>query len=207
MIHVNVHEPIEIINYLRTAAKVEVSNFTPGDYCIGNIGIERKTLNDFLQSLVQKRLQEQLRRLKSCYQVCFLIVEVFDLRYFQNIHTIYGALLSIMLEMNVRVIFTHTKEQTAAVILLLAGHHGMQYGTQETPLQHKPKKISLQQQQIQMLQTIPQVGRKRAWLLLQRFRSIHAILEAEEKELFAIPGIGTETIESMRRVWKGEPQK
>ena len=89
MIHVNVHEPIEIINYLRTAAKVEVSNFTPGDYCIGNIGIERKTLNDFLQSLVQKRLQEQLRRLKSCYQVCFLIVEVFDLRYFQNIHTIY----------------------------------------------------------------------------------------------------------------------
>ena len=97
MIHVNVHEPIEIINYLRTAAKVEVSNFTPGDYCIGNIGIERKTLNDFLQSLVQKRLQEQLRRLKSCYQVCFLIVEVFDLRYFQNIHTIYGALLSIIL--------------------------------------------------------------------------------------------------------------
>lgn len=202
MIHVNVHEPLEIINLLRTAAKIEVSNFTPGDYCIGNIAIERKTLSDFLQSLVQKRLQEQLQRLKSCYQVCFLIVEVFDLRYFHNIQAIYGALLSIMLEMNVRIIFTHTKEQTAAVILLLAGYHNS--SNQEMPLQHQPKKTTLQQQQIQMLRSIPQVGRKRARLLLQRFGSIQAIFKAQERELLAVSGIGAETIESMRRIWKGD---
>ncbi len=202
MIHVNVHEPLEIINLLRTAAKIEVSNFTPGDYCIGNIAIERKTLSDFLQSLVQKRLQEQLQRLKSCYQVCFLIVEVFDLRYFHNIQAIYGALLSIMLEMNVRIIFTHTKEQTAAVILLLAGYHNS--SNQEMPLQHQPKNTTLQQQQIQMLRSIPQVGRKRARLLLQRFGSIQAIFKAQERELLAVSGIGAETIESMRRIWKGD---
>src|SRR3990172_3370117 len=48
---------------------------TPGDYVCGEIGIERKTLQDFFASLIRKRLFEQLRRLREAYPVALLILE------------------------------------------------------------------------------------------------------------------------------------
>lgn len=223
MLHANVHEPKEIITYLQQRAEVQVSNFTPGDYVIGNgMAIERKTTNDFIRSLIQKRLLEQLQRLKSCYPTSFLLLETFDLAYLQNSALIYGTLLTIMLELNVRVLFTSTKEQSAEVILLLARKQLSRplpvsgqlpgegiIGTQpsSTPVIGTPvikrKEIPVERCPPLLLEKVPGVGKKRAYALLARFQSLQAVFQASEKELCAVEGVGKKTAGNIKAVWTG----
>lgn len=226
MLHANVHEPKEIIAYLQQRAEVKVSNFTPGDYVIGNgMAIERKTTNDFIRSLLQKRLLEQLQRLKSCYSTSFLLLETFDLAYFQNSTMIYGTLLTIMLELNVRVLFTSTKEQSAEVILLLArkqlavgrprgdseGSGGNRRNGERSGNNRRNdegssvvicrKEVPLERYPPLLLEKVPGVGKKRASALLDKFKSLQAVFEASEQELGSVEGVGKKTANNIKVVW------
>ena len=200
---VDIHEPAEIIDLLRSHLTVEVKSITPGDYLIGSIAIERKTLPDFLNSLVQKRLFEQLSRLKSCYPVSFLIVESFDTSLVGNTAVLYGAILHIMLGINIKIIFTQSGQQTAEVILLLAGKKSAQTST----IIHQPKQISFQERQIQLLESIPQVGRARAMTLLHHFHTLDRLFGATEEELRSISGIGRKSIKNIKKMWEMEYKK
>jgi len=202
MIYVNCHEPKDMVEYLSNSAEVEVKNFTPADYVIGNIGIERKTINDFLSSLIQNRLFEQLSRLKGCYQNCILLIEAFDLSHFSNTNAIYGAILKIIMEMNIKLIFSQTKEQSADILLILHKNVTKQYNHKllRYQLKYKKRGIGLAKKQLHMLSSIPNVGTKRAKLLLEKFKSISDIFDAEDKTLLSIEGIGKKTITNIRRM-------
>ncbi|MBI2668605.1 hypothetical protein HYX14_02060 [Candidatus Woesearchaeota archaeon] len=202
MINVDIHEPVDIIERLRKSIDVSVSNLTPGDYVLGNIAIERKTLSDFFQSLAQKRLFEQLSRLKSCYPVCFLILEVYDFAHIANYRAFYGAIIHIMLEMNIRILFTQNKEQTAEVILLLAG----KASDSQYSLQHKRKEIRWTERKHQILEAIPNIGKKKADLLLKHFSAPSAVFTANEKELRKVIGIGKKTARNIKELL-GEAQE
>ena len=50
----DVHEPRAIARHLKDLkVPFEVKKITPGDYVVGGVGIERKTLGDFFSSLVR----------------------------------------------------------------------------------------------------------------------------------------------------------
>ena len=203
MIYINSHEPQEIINLLRNKTEICVKNFTPGDYIIGNNGIERKTINDFLSSLVQKRLFEQLTRLKVCYQNCLLIIEAFDLSHFSNTTSIYGVILKLMMDMNIKVIFSQTKEQSADILYILDRRIGNKVYNKELlnyQLKYKNRDRPLSQKQLLMLQAIPNVGVKRARLLLNKFGRIKDIFEADDKTILSVEGIGNKTIKNLRKM-------
>ncbi len=206
MIQINIHEPQEIIDLLRSKAgeqNVSIGNFTPGDYLIGNMAVERKTIGDFLGSLAQGRLFEQLQRMKSCYPVSFLLVEAFDLAHFQKPKAIYGALLHIMLAMNIKVIFTQSKEQTAEVLLLLAGRkNAAAKSTGETIPAGKKKQMFFSRQQLEALESIPLVGKQKAKLLLEKFGSLQGVFTASRSELRKIPGIGRKAAANIKKMWE-----
>ncbi len=203
MIQVNVHEPEEIKSYLQRSTEINVSNFTPGDYLIGQMALERKTTSDFIQSLFQKRLLEQLQRLKQCYPTSFLLLETFDLAYFQNSALLYSTILRIMLEMNIRVIFTSTKEQSAEVILLLAGKQSKQSKERESAIVQKRKEVDLEKYPPLLLGKVPGVGMKRAAALLQSFNTLQGVFQASEQELCSVEGIGKKTASTITLIWKG----
>ena len=203
MIYVNSHEPQEIINILRNKTEICIKNFTPGDYLIGNICVERKTINDFLSSLAQKRLFEQLSRLKGFYPNCMLLIEAFDLSHFWNTNVIYGTILKLMMDMNVKVIFSQTKEQSAGILLILNNRNEKKPYNRDLlkyQLKYKVRDISLNQKQILMLQSIPNVGIKRARLLLNKFGRIKDIFEADDKTILSVEGIGNKTIKNLRKM-------
>src|SRR3989442_9162291 len=65
---VDSNEPRDIPERLRElGVDIEVQKIAPGDYVLGPVGIERKTLSDFFNSMVRKRLFEQVRRLRDAY--------------------------------------------------------------------------------------------------------------------------------------------
>ena len=65
---VDVNEPEDLAERLRELkVPIEVRRIAPGDYILGPIGVERKTITDFFNSMVRKRLFEQVQRLREAY--------------------------------------------------------------------------------------------------------------------------------------------
>ena len=167
------------------------------------IGVERKTINDFLSSLVQKRLFWQLSKLKDCHKISILLIEAFDLSHFSNTNVIYSAILKIMMDINIKVIFSQTKEQSADILLILNNKNGKNTYNQKLlayQLKYKKEECTITQKRLQMLSSIPNIGAKRAKLLLSRFETAKDIFEAGEKELLSVKGIGSKTIASLKKI-------
>ncbi len=208
MILVDVHEPQEIIAALQKSTEVTVQVLSHGDYLIKNIAIERKTASDFLSSLTTHRLFPQLTKMKSCYPASFLIVEIYDLNYFSNTSIIYGTLLYILLDLNIKILFTSTPLQTAHVILLIAGKKLSSSSVLAPPsisgCPHIHLQPTIEYSQHQLLAKIPTIGKKRARILLNHFHSPKNIFNASPQELQRIPNIGKKSAQNIKKVWEKE---
>ncbi|RLE79722.1 MAG: DEAD/DEAH box helicase, partial [Thermoprotei archaeon] len=115
----------DIVLSLRSlGAIVEVKPLTAGDYIVSeDIGVERKTVNDFVSTLTRRDLFEQVLALKTVYPKTVLILEG-DLSYvkrYRRIHpnAILGALATLA-RSGIAVVPTANKEETARFIFFTA---------------------------------------------------------------------------------------
>lgn len=188
---VDVNEPEDIPDRLRElGTEIEVRRIAPGDYVLGPIGIERKTLTDFFNSLVRKRLFEQVQRLRDAYPQPLLILEgdLSEISTFKHPQSVLGALLALEVKERVPVLATADKEQTALVLSIL--WKGQDKAAPEYGLRHKPKALSLGQRQRFLVEGLPNVGETLARNLLERFGTVRAVFDATEEELQKVPKIG-----------------
>ncbi len=165
---------------------VELKELKVADYIVNDVAIERKTVSDFISSMINRRLLNQLEELQQ-YKNKLLIIEGIDE---QELYTdseekigmhpnsVRGFLLSILLKHKVPIIFTKDSEDTAKFISVLA--------------KRKPKELSLnvskkslnKKEQLQfILESFPGIGPKSARKLLQKFKTIKNIINASEEEL------------------------
>ncbi|MEW6069539.1 MAG: ERCC4 domain-containing protein [Candidatus Thermoplasmatota archaeon] len=175
---------------LEKGIKFKVKSITPGDYIIGKLALERKTLRDFFSSMVKKRLFEQLKRLKECYPQCSLILEgdINELNYFKNPGAFWGAFYTIISELGIPIFFTPDKTQTA--ILLYTLYQRQFKEKREEALRFKPKFLTLEQKQEFLVQGLPNIGEKLSKLLLEHFGSVRNVYLAKERDLMKVEGIG-----------------
>lgn len=54
---------------------IEMRELKIGDYVMGNVAVERKTIGDYFASIKDKRLGSQLYQLSSAYDLSYIIVE------------------------------------------------------------------------------------------------------------------------------------
>ncbi|NMB66767.1 hypothetical protein GYA25_01770, partial [Candidatus Woesearchaeota archaeon] len=87
-----------------------------GDYLINNLIIERKTVNDFISSMINKRILRQIEDLNQ-YEDKLLIIEGIEERELYNednksinSNAIRGFLLSILLNYKIPILFTKNSE-------------------------------------------------------------------------------------------------
>ncbi len=188
---VDVHEPKEIQAYLEKAGiPVERKTLAPGDYVVGEVGVERKTINDFFASIVNKRLWEQVYRLRDTYPRPLVVVEG-DLALvdeYSNPKVFWGAFLALHLQEGVPVLFAPNYLHTAMLLETLYRHQ------LEAPtpfgLRYKPKRVSLPQQQEFAVQGLPTIGDTLSKALLERFGSVRGVMAASEGDLLRVPKIG-----------------
>ncbi len=189
---VDANEPEDIPDRLRElGVSIEVQKIAPGDYVLGPVGIERKTLTDFFNSLVRKRLFEQVQRLRDAYPQPLLILEgdLTELSTFKHPQSFLGALLAMELKERVPILTTADKEQTALVLKVL--WKSQDKGAPEYGLRHKPKALSLGQRQRFLVEGLPNIGETLARNLLERFGTVRAVFNASPAELEHVPKIGT----------------
>ena len=170
---------------------VELKHLEIADFLINNIAIERKTISDFLNSMINKRLFSQLENLKQ-YEKCFLIIEGIEEQELYseenkgiNPNAIRGFLLSIILEFGVQIIFTKIYENTAKFLIVLLKK---QNKATEASLNPKRKTKNIGEQKQFILEGFPGIGPKSAKKLLKKFKSIKNIINAGGNELKDILG-------------------
>ena len=188
---VDSNEPEDLQEKLRgLRVEVEVKKIAPGDYVLGPIGIERKTLPDFFNSLVRKRLFEQVRRLREAYPKPLLLLEgdLAEISAFRHPQSLLGAILAIETDERVPTLTTADKDQTALLLSVLWKRQDR--ATAEYGLRHKPKELTLDQRQRILVEGLPNVGATLARNLLEHFGSVRAVFNASEDDLKRVAKIG-----------------
>jgi len=188
---VDSNEPEDIPDRLRElGVDVEVRKIAPGDYVLGPIGVERKALYDFFNSLVRKRLFEQVRRLREAYPQPLVILEgdLAEISTFKHPQAILGALLALEVGERVPVLTTADKDQTALLLSILWKRQ--EKGAADYGLRHKPKAMTVEQRQRFLVEGLPSVGETLARNLLERFGSVRGVFNASEEELKRVSKIG-----------------
>lgn len=209
---VDIHEPEEIQAHVeRAGIPVERKTLAPGDYVVGEVGVERKTINDFFASIVNKRLWEQVYRLRDTYPRPLVLVEgdLALVEEYSNPKVFWGAFLALHLQEGVPVLFAPNYLHTAMVLETLYRHQ------LETPnpfsLRYKPKRVSLPEQQEFAVQGLPSIGDILSKSLLERFGSVRRVMSASERDLIKVPKIGpgkaVRITELLDAAYEGDQQK
>ncbi len=170
-------------NLIEQKAKISFETLEIGDYLINDTIIERKTFQDFVLSMINKRLQEQLINLKK-YKKQILLIEGFDYNYNKTkVHenAIRGMLLSVALDFQTPIIFTKDCEDTSKFLILTAKKD-------EKPkkeISTRPSKniINIEEQKMFILEGFPGVGPTTAYYLLKEFGNLQSIFNAKKEDL------------------------
>jgi Fanconi anemia group M protein len=202
-------EPADLIAALRAAAAaggssvdVEVEALDAGDFLIGpSAAVERKTGADFVASILDGRFAEQAAKLRATYEKVFWLVEG-DPYQGGSEHgvalepkMIAGALSHLAVVEGATLLHTDGAEQSAALILSMAKR--FQDGRRDLQLRPlKPQDPRLLAEFI--LCGLPRIGRGKARLLLERFGSVRAVVNATEAEIAAVKGFGRKTAAAIR---------
>ncbi len=173
-----------------------------GDYVVSSrIGVERKFVDDFLNSLLNGQLFSQLQRLRDAYARPVLILEGKGLFTKRNINhkAIYGSLISIVVDFGIPVLSTEDATETADLLFVMAKREQRQEKKSVALRGSKPS-FSLPERQRFVVEGLPNVSSVMAKRLLSYFGSIHAIINASEKELQEVKGIGKQTAKLIYQV-------
>ncbi len=173
-------------NLIEQKANISHELLEIGDYLINDTIIERKTFQDFIASIIDKRLIEQLKEMKK-YPNHFLILEGFYYNYNDfNIHAnaIRGMLLSITNDFDIPIIYTENEKDTATFLILTAKRYERKK-TENSLRQTKTAKTKEEQKQF-IIEGFPGIGPKTAKILLKKFETLDKIFNLNENKLKTI---------------------
>jgi len=173
--------------------RVYFSRLPVGDYVVSpEIAVERKSLSDLVSSVYDGRLFIQASEIASSFRKPYLLVEG-DVREVssltRNLSSYYGALASVTLAYDLRLIHTANPGETAAAIAALVRQsraRPLPPGAVSPP----PKGKDEPQQQLYLVSSLPGVGLKLARRMLARFGTPRKIMNLTESQLSMVPGLG-----------------
>ncbi len=168
---------------------------------VKDLGIERKTVRDFLNSIIDKRIFTQLISLKENFPLQLLIIEgeenIYKLRDFHP-NSIRGMLSSIAIDYQIPTIFTKNYRDTAAYLALIAKR--LEKPKRHISLVSKRKPLTLKEQQEYIVEGLPGVGPTLAKSLLKKFKSVKHVVNAKQEKLKKVDKIGEKKSKAIREV-------
>jgi len=172
--------------------EIESQQLDVGDYVLSSrIGVERKKVDDFLNSLIEGKLFFQMRKLRDAYSRPVLILEGEGLLTKRNIshNAIFGSLVSIIVDFGTPIITTKSAHETADLLYVMANREQKE-GNRAVAIRGEKWSMSIPEQQQFIMEGLPNISAVLAKRLLQNFGSIKAVVNASEEELCTVQGIG-----------------
>ncbi|MFH1332158.1 MAG: DEAD/DEAH box helicase [archaeon] len=182
---------------------VSMQNLPVADYVISSrVGIELKTKQDFINSIIDKRLLLQVRALRNNFESPLLIIEgEEDIYSIRKVHpnAIRGMLSSIALDYNVPIIYTKNPKDTAELIFTIARRE-QENKDKEFPLRLERKPLTTKEQQEYIIESLPGVGPSLAKSLLDEFGSVSKVFNADKDHLQKVNNLGPKKAEDIKRI-------
>ena len=185
-----------------------------GDYVVQSepsLCIEAKTTADFLQSVKNKRIFNQIDNMDREYDNNILLIywNLEDATEYMTKSIKYkiqlkkqfiGALSSMSLHTDIKPIWVDNHKTAAHVIAALYTH------AEKKLIIHKqlPKKVRTDDVRIDVLTQIKGLSIDKAKLLLKKFGSIAELVVASQKELCEVEGIGKVTASNIHKAFNQE---
>lgn len=177
----------------KLGVRVYYARLVVGDYAVNpEIAAERKSIADFVSSVYDGRLFAQASALASNYRKPYIIVEG-DVNkvgsMVKNVASYYGAVASVTLAYDLRLMHTANQEETAVAIAALVKNSR----AKPIPpglLQAPPKSKDEAQQQLYFVSSLPGVGMKLAKRMLGRYGTPRKVASLTEAQFGMIPGVG-----------------
>ena len=174
-----------------------------GDYIIDDVCFEAKSSFDFLQSVMNKRIWQQIDNMDRNFDNHSVIlygsmedaIAEFRSRVnpswsYSHLHNRYlSAIGKIILDTDCKVIITDNAKQAAKIVSAVAKMKPMDREVYN-PRLIKQRKISTTDLRIDVLMTIKGISEKKAKSLINEFGSIMEIGESSSNELCQLDGIG-----------------
>ena len=182
-------------------AEVAEEQLPVGDYILSErMAVERKRATDFLDSLIRKRLFDQICRLADAYQKPILIIEGEGL-FSRNVgaRAIYGAMASIIADYGFSVITSRDAGDTANILYAMASREQIKV-RREVALRGNKPSLSVGEKQRYVLEGLPFVSAVSAKKLLDYFGSVRRVINATERELCEVEGIGKKKAKLIKEV-------
>lgn len=170
------------------AGRLEVGDFVVSDRVV----VERKSVRDFVRSLLDGRLMDQARRMRERFERPVLVVEGREDPEELGVvhpHAVQGAMLHLAMDLGIPVLRTRDCPSTASLLWLLARRERGER-RRLPPLRRKREGLPLPLQQRFVVEGLPGVSSVLAERLLQRFGTVEAVMVASEGELREVRGIG-----------------
>jgi ERCC4-related helicase len=185
---------------------VEPQQLDVGDYIISSrIGVERKTVDDFLSSLIEGKLFVQMKNLRTTYSRPLLLVEGDGLLTKRNIshNAIFGSFVSIIVDFGIPIITTHTPQETADFLAVMA-HREQKEGDKAIAIRGEKTAKTISEHQQFLVEGLPNISAVLAQRLLQHFGSIRSLANASEDDLCQIQGIGKNIAADILKILNAE---
>lgn len=183
--------------------RLNPQNLKVADFqCSDRVGVERKTQEDFLQSLIDGRLFGQAKNMCENFANPVLIIEgsadIFTLR---NLHenAIRGALSSLVIDYKMGVLQTKDEKDTAGYLIQIAKREQLEL-KREIQVRGDKKPFSTREWQEFIVASLPNVGLALAKNLLAQFGTVEKIFSASEEELKKAEKIGEKKAREIRRI-------
>ena len=176
--------------------RLEVADFLVSD----RTAVERKKAEDFVDSVLDSRLFDQLNELQQ-FRKPVILVEGKDLYSHRNVHpnAIRGALATVAIDYGIPIIWSQDEKETSEVLKSLAKREQEEKDREVAVRGNKTAKSDKDLQKF-LVAGLPGVNTKIAERLLEEFSSVQEIFTASEEELKNIEGLGDKKASRIREL-------
>jgi ERCC4-related helicase len=187
---------------------VKTGQLEVADYLVsGKVAVELKKVPDFVASIIDGRLLDQVRGLKNNFEKAILIIEgEEDIYSVRKVHAnaIRGMLASIVLDFGIPILYTKSPNDTASLLAVMAKREQDKGGEFSY---HPSKPRTMREQQEFIVSSFPNIGVLNARKLLERFGSLKNLVNTSKIELMEIDKIGDKIADRLLEMFEGKYEK
>jgi Fanconi anemia group M protein len=189
----------EIISLLKNlGAIIKEDNLPIGDFVVSSrTAIERKSHSDFISSIIDGRIFEQMENMQKYYEKRIVLIEGYSDRFINE--NAYKAAVATLATSGITLLSTKSHQDTAKTIFWIAKKEQQE---NKIPIAVKvgKKPVDSRKQKEFLVSSIPGISSVLAQRLLKEFGSVEKIFVANEEELKKVKGLKEKTAKSIRKL-------
>ncbi|MBN2367784.1 hypothetical protein JXC34_02105, partial [Candidatus Woesearchaeota archaeon] len=185
--------------------KINLQKLDVGDYLASqDLCIEHKTVEDFIDSIIDRRLFTQLKDMKKYRKQLLILEGESDIYSHRKLHpnAIRGMLATVSVDYGIPIMYSKNPDESALLMAVIAKR--IQSNDKKEFTLHSAKPLTLKEQQEYIISALPGVGPVLSKPLLNQFGSVKNIMAASEEDLKQIDLIGEKKASKIKEVIDSE---